>query len=70
MLVGYTRTSACGLVTERLIPQINMHQVARRFGVSLSTLYRYLPGGRAALEEENQERNPCRVSGKLAQRSR
>jgi len=30
---------------------INVKQVAQRMGVSLSTLYRYLPGGRSAIDE-------------------
>lgn len=34
-------------------PTLKVRQVARRLGVSCSTLYRYLPGGRAALEEKN-----------------
>lgn len=32
-------------------PNITVEQVAKRLGVAPSTLYRYLPGGRSALEE-------------------
>ena len=34
-------------------PEITIKEVAGRVGVSPATLYRYLPGGRNALEEEN-----------------
>lgn len=32
-------------------PTITMDDVARELGVSIATLYRYLPGGRAAIED-------------------
>ena len=34
-------------------PEITIKEVAQRIGVSPATLYRYLPGGRSALDENN-----------------
>jgi DNA invertase Pin-like site-specific DNA recombinase len=34
-------------------PEISFGEVAERLGVSIATLYRYLPGGRMAFEEAN-----------------
>jgi DNA invertase Pin-like site-specific DNA recombinase len=51
--------SADDLIAARALlndPDISVAQVARRLGVSPSTLYRHLPGGRSAVSGRNGER--------------
>lgn len=51
-------TAAQALLNE---PDISVAEVARRLGVSSSTLYRHLPGGRSAVSGRNGERGEHRA---------